>query len=331
MKAQVINDFGKALEVFQETNDLQIPYPQENEIQIQVLASSVNDLDTKIRNGDLGFMAPEFPAILHGDVAGIVTGIGKNVTRFKKGDKVFGFIGGIKGYSGGLSDFITADERFFSIAPNSSSFAELGSLPLVGITAYEAIIERACVERGQTVLIYGATGGVGHLALQLAKLSGAKVFAVVVNQEQVDIARELGADETIIFSEKEVKTYVHEFTNGLGFDIVVDTVGLQNFPNALEAVKVAGKVINTFAYINADLTSAQMKGVSLHFIAMLIPLFTNINKEKYGQILSKYASWLDEKKLTVLVDEKSFSFTEVGLAHQYYESKKAKGKIVLLK
>jgi len=331
MKAQVINDFGKALEVFKETNDLQIPHPQENEIQIQVLASSVNDLDTKIRNGDLGFMAPEFPAILHGDVAGIVTGVGKNVTRFRKGDKVFGFIGGIKGYSGALSDFITADEDFFAIAPDAISFAELGSLPLVGITAYEAIIERACVERGQTVLIYGATGGVGHLALQLAKLSGAKVFAVVVNQEQVDIARELGADETIIFSEKEVKTYVHEFTNGLGFDIVVDTVGLQNFSNALEAVKVGGKVINTFAYINADLTSAQMKGVSLHFVAMLIPLFTNINKEKYGQILSKYASWLDEKKLTVLLDDKNFRFTEVGLAHQYYESKKAKGKIALLK
>ena len=124
---------------------------------------------------------------------------------------------------------------------------------------------------------------------------------------------------------------MHEFTNGLGFDIVVDTVGLQNFSNALEAVKVGGKVINTFAYINADLTSAQMKGVSLHFVAMLIPLFTNINKEKYGQILSKYASWLDEKKLTVLLDDKNFRFTEVGLAHQYYESKKAKGKIALLK
>ena len=330
MKAQVINDFGKALEVFQETNDLQIPHPQENEIQIQVLASSVNDLDTKIRNGDLDFIAPEFPAVLHGDVAGIVTGIGKNVTRFRKGDKVFGFIGGIKGYSGALSDFITADEGFFAIAPDAVSFAELGSLPLVGITAYEAIIERGNVEKDETVLVYGATGGVGHIAIQLAKLLGAKVFAVVISQEQADIARQLGADETIIFSEKPVKEYIHEFTNGLGFDVVVDTVGLQNFSNALEAVKVSGKVINTFAYINADLTSAQMKGVSLHFIAMLIPLFTNINKEKYGQILSKYAYWLDEKKMTVLVDEKSFSFTEVGLAHQYYESKKAKGKIALL-
>lgn len=331
MKAQVTNDFGKALEVFQETNDLQIPHPQENEIQIQVLASSVNDLDTKIRNGDLGFIAPAFPAILHGDVAGIVTAVGKKVTKFKTGDKVLGFIGGIKSYSGALSDFITADEAFFAIAPKSIAYAELGALPLVGITAYEAIIERAAVEKGQSVLVYGAAGGVGHIAIQLAKLSGAKVFAVVVSKEQADIARQLGADETIIFSEQAVKEYVQEFTNGLGFDVVVDTVGLQNFTNALEAVKVGGKVINTFAYINADLSTAQMKGVSLHFIAMLIPLFTNINKEKYGQILSKYASWLDEKKITVLVDEKSFSFTEVGLAHQYYESKKAKGKIALLK
>jgi NADPH:quinone reductase len=331
MKAHVINQFGKSQDTFQEVNSLSIPIPSDTEIQVEVFATSVNDLDTKIRNGDLSFIAPEFPAVLHGDVAGVVTEIGKNVTKFKKGDKVFGFIGGIKGYSGSLSEFIVADEKFFSKAHKSLSYAELGSLPLVGITAYEAVIERGKVKKNQKVLIYGATGGVGHLAVQLAKLSEAQVFAVVINQEQAKIAKKLGADETIVFNEKEVKDYVQEYTNGLGFDLVIDTVGLQNFFIALEAVRAGGEVINTFAYITADLGAAQMKGVSLHFIAMLIPLFTNINKEKYGAILSEYAQWLENGKVRVLIDEKTFSFNQVGLAHQYYESKNAKGKIALLK
>lgn len=331
MKAQIINQFGKATDVFQEENSLSIPVPSDDEIQVEVLSSSVNDLDTKIRSGDLSSISPEFPAILHGDVAGIVTEVGKNVTKFKKGDKVFGFVGGIKGYGGVIVDFIVADEKFFAIAPNSLSNAELGAIPLVGITAYEAVIEKANVKDGQTVLIYGATGGVGHIAAQLAELSGAKVFAVVINQEQEKLAYKLGADATIIFSEKDVQEYVQEFTDGQGFDVVIDTVGSQNFTLALQAVKTAGIVVNTFAYVNGDLSAAQMKGVTLLFIAMLIPLFTNVNKGKYGQILSEYAVWLEEKKVRVLLDEQTFNFNQVGLAHQYYESRNAKGKIALLK
>jgi NADPH:quinone reductase len=331
MKAYVINTFGKAAEVFQEVQSLPIPLPGDDEIQVEVLSSSVNDLDVKIRNGSLNTIAPDFPAILHGDVAGVVIEVGNNVTGFKRGDKVFGFIGGIKGYGGALADVVVADAKFFSIAPKTLSNAELGAIPLVGITAYEAVVEKASVKPGQTVLIYGAAGGVGHLAVQLAKLSGAKVFAVVINQEQEKLAYKLGADVAIIFGQKDVNDYVQEFTNGQGFDVVIDTVGLQNFLVALEAVKVSGTVVNTFAYINADLSSAQMKGVSLHFIAMLIPLFTNANKERYGHILSKYSTWLDEKNVTVLLDEKIFSFDDVGLAHEHYESRNAKGKIALVK
>lgn len=331
MNAQAIYEFGKASEVFQQQSDLPVPEPRANEIMVEVFASSVNDLDTKIRNGDLGFLAPDFPAVLHGDAAGIVTATGSNVTRFKKGDRVFGFIGGIKGYTGSLSEFIVADEQFFAHAPASASYAQLGALPLVGITAYEAVIERGKVKKNQQVLIYGATGGVGHLAVQLAKLSEATVVAVVLNRDQALIAKTLGADTILITGESEVKDYVQEYTKGAGFDVVIDTVGLQNFFNALEAVKPGGEVVNTFAYIQADLAAAQMKGVSLHFIAMLLPLFTNTNKEKYGAILTAYAHWMEEKKLQILIDEKTFSFSEVGLAHAYYESKEAKGKIALVK
>jgi len=329
MKAHVINAFGN-VDVFQESNLLKMPIPSDHEIQIQVLGSSVNDLDTKIRSGNLGFIAPEFPAVLHGDIVGVVTQVGSSITKFKKGDKVFGFVGGIKGYPGALAEVIVAKEDFFAQAPGSISNAELGSLPLVGITAYEAVVEKAHVQKNQQVLVYGAAGGVGHLAIQLAKIREAKVVAVVVNDEQAQLALSLGADHAIVSGTKDVKQYVQEFTNGFGFDVVIDTVGLQNFPIALEAVKAAGTLVNTFAYIQTDLSPAQMKGVSLHFIAMLIPLFTNTHHEKYGQILATYANWLEAKKIKVVVDEKTFRFHEVGKAHAYYESRQAKGKVALL-
>ena len=167
MKAWGINRFGGP-EVFQE---LEVPTPTlgDSDVLIQVKASSFNPIDAKIRRGELP-VAPKMPAILHGDVAGIVVQTGRLVQRFQIGDEVYGMIGGFGSAQGALADYIKADSSLLARKPNNLSFQEAAVLPIAAITVWEALVEKAPVRPGQRVLIHGGTGGVGHIAVQMANL-----------------------------------------------------------------------------------------------------------------------------------------------------------------
>ncbi|UYY98157.1 zinc-dependent alcohol dehydrogenase family protein [Peribacillus frigoritolerans] len=327
MKAQIIQSFGDP-SVFQ-LEEVSKPELKPGHVLIQVKASSVNPIDTKVRAGAVPAVAPEFPAVLHGDVAGLVSAVGEGVTEFKVGDEVFGCAGGFKGTGGALAEFMLADAELLAHKPKNLTMEEAAALPLVAITAWEALFNRAHLVPGQDILIHAATGGVGHIAIQLAKWKGATVYTTASSQEKLEIGTRLGADVTINYREESVHDYVQKYTDGKGFDVVFDTVGGENLDRSFEAAAVHGTVAAIAARSTHDLSPVHSKGLSLHVTFMLLKILNKDMHKQYGEILKKVAKVVEEGKLRPLVDPNMFTFDEVSKAHEYMESGKAIGKIVL--
>ncbi len=326
MRAWVIHEFGDP-GVFQE-RDMPLPELKPNHVRIQVAATSVNPVDCKIRRG--APMAPNLPAILHGDVAGTVVAVGEGVTAFAVGDEVYGCAGGVKGSGGALAEYMVADAHLLARKPKSLTMAEAAALPLVAITAWEALLDRAQVQPGDKVLVYGGTGGVGHIGVQLAKAAGATVYATVGSEAKGAIARRLGADVTIPYPNQTVAEFVAAHTGGAGFDIVFDTVGNHNLPNAFAAAKLGGTVVTTAARSQQDLTPLHSKGLTLHGVYMLIPLLHGVGRAHHGEILTKLAHWVDQGSVRPWLDRaQTFRFADVAAAHHHLESGQAIGKVVL--
>ena len=327
MKAQVISSFGDS-SVFQ-TMDLAKPEVKPGYVLIRVAATSVNPVDCKVRDGKYGSIAPAFPSILHGDVAGVIADVGAGVTGFAIGDEVYGCAGGFTDEPGALAEFMLADARLIAKKPKSLNSVEAAALPLVAITAWEALFEKVHLAKGKTVLIHAGTGGVGHIAIQLAAWAGADVYATVSSEDKAEIAKSLGAKETINYRIEQVTDYVNRVTHGKGFDVVFDTVGGDNLEKSLAAVALYGDVISIQAAGNHDLTPLHSKSASLHAVLMLLPLLHKVQRERHGEILKKIAELVDANHLKPLIDPHLFSLEDIAEAHAFLESGKAVGKIVV--
>ena len=327
MKVQAIEQFGEP-SVFK-TMDLPQLDAIPGHVLIRVAASSVNPVDFKIRRGVAAKIAPAFPAILHGDVAGTIEEVGEGVSAFKPGDQVYACAGGVKGLGGALAEFMLANAALVALKPKALTMVEAAALPLVAITAWDGLIDRAKVRAGQSVLVHAATGGVGHIGIQLAKWSGAKVFATGSTDEKLAIARELGADVAINYRTQTVEEYVGQYTDGKGFDVVFDTVGGDNLAKSFQAAALNGTVVSTSTSSTYDLSPLHAKGLSLHVVFMLIPMLYGIGRAHHGEILSDLAKLVDAGKVRPLIDPKSFSFSDVAEAHRYLESGQALGKVTL--
>lgn len=323
----MINKFGDS-SVF-EIAEVEKPKVIPGHVVLHVKASSVNPIDTKIRSGFVPAVTPEFPAVIHGDVAGVITEVGEGVTEFKVGDEVYGCAGGFKGTGGALAEYMLADAHLLAHKPKNLTMAQAAALPLVTITAWESIYNRAHVQNGQTVLVHAATGGVGHIAIQLAKLAGAKVFTTASSEEKLNIGKRLGADVAINYREQSVEEYVKKYTDGKGFDIVFDTVGGENLDKSFQATAINGTVLAIAARSTHDLSPLHAKGLSLHITFMLLKVINKDQRQDHGKILREVTTLVEEGKLQPLVDEKIFTFDQVSEAHAYLESNKAIGKIVL--
>ncbi len=327
MQAQIVTQFGNPT-VFG-TADVPVPQVLPHHVLIRVMATSVNPVDYKIRQGVVPDIAPEFPVVLHGDVAGVVEAIGEGVTSFKPGDEVYACAGGVKGLGGALAEYMLADADLVAHKPRSLTMVEAAALPLVSITAWEGLIDRAKVQPGQRVLVYGATGGVGHIGVQLAKWAGATVYALVSSEEKGAIARKLGADFTINYRQQPVEEFVAEHTYGQGFDVVFDTVGNDNLQQAFKAAKLNGTVISTVSLSQQDLTLLHAKGLTLHLVFMLIPLLHGVGRSRHREILTQLAQLADVGQVRPLLDSQVFTFCDVAAAHQRAESGQAIGKVAL--
>lgn len=324
MKALVLTQFGGP-ENF-ELQDLAKPELKPGHVLIKQAATSINPIDMKIRGGlPIG---PAMPAVLGADVSGRVEAVGAGVLDFAPGDAVYGFAGGARGQGGALAEYILADARLLAPKPSKLTFREAAALPLVTITAWDAW-ERSLLSAGQHVLVHGGVGGVGHVAIQLAKAIGARVSTTVSGDEDAKEAMSLGADGTINYREEPVAAYVERLTGGQGFDVVFDTIGGGNLPNSFEAAKINGHVVTTNSRTTQDLAGLHAKALSLHVVFALLPMLTGVGRDRHGRILRTTAKWADEGKLKPLIDPHSFTLATAPDAHRLLESGKAHGKVVV--
>ena len=329
MKAYQTQTYGS--EASFELTEVPVPELSSGHILIEVKATNLNPVDNKLLRNDLG-VNPALPAILHGDVAGIVSAIGSDVTDFSLGDEVYACAGGFVGTAGALAEFMPADAQLVARKPRSLSFVESAALPLVVITAWESLIDSARVEPDEFVLIHGGVGGIGHVAIQLAKARGARVATTVSSAEAAKLASDLGADDVINYRAEPVADYVQRLTDGQGFDLVYDTVGGSNFENSLQAVRNYGRVVTVYTATDSttvDLQTAFFKSAAVHTQNMSIPLITGQGREHHGEILQQAAELADAGQLKPLIDPHRFTFAEVNEAHVFFESKQYVGKIVL--
>lgn len=326
MIVQAIAQFGEP-SVFQ-TMDLPRPEVIPGHVLIRVAATSVNPVDFKLRKGAMPSIAPDFPAVLHGDVAGVIEEVGEGVNAFKPGDEVYGCAGGFKGMGGALAEFMLADADLVALKPKTLTMRQAAALPLVAITAWDSIM-RVKLQAGQTVLVHAGTGGVGHIGVQLAKWAGAKVFTTVSSEQKIAIARNLGADIAINYRQQTVDDYIAAYTQGKGFDVVFDTVGKDNLDKSFTAAALNGTVVSISTRSTHDLSPLHAKGLTLHVVFMLIPLLHGTGRARYSKILFNIAKLVDQGTIRPLLDPKSFTFSEVAAAHQYAESGQAVGKVTL--
>ena len=323
MKAMIIKEIGST-DVFQLAEKAK-PVAKAGHMVVEVKATSVNPIDIMLRSLELPWSV-NLPEVLHGDVAGIVSEIGEGITDFNVGDEVYGMAGGINGVDGALAEFMLVDARLMANKPKTLTMKQAAALPLVAITAFEALVEKMNVQAGDNVLIHAATGGVGHIAIQLAKVLGAKVTATY-SSANLALAKTLGADSLVDYKTESVSDYVQAYTDSIGFDKVFDTVAGDNIEKSFEAVKFNGHVATILPI--SDPIQISLKSLSFHSVLMLIPLCHGINQASHGRILTEIATLVDAGKITPIIDESDFSIWEVAKAHDHLASGKAVGKITL--
>ncbi len=326
MKAQIIRENGGP-EVFEAT-ELDTPLAGPGQVLVQVAATSVNTADLMARSmGPVVDFIPTPPAVLGMDFAGTVEAVGPGVEGYAIGDAVYGCAGGVAHHPGALAEYIVADVRLIAPKPAKLTMVEAAALPLVSITAFEALFDRMRLTVGQTVLVHGGAGGVGHIAVQLAVSAGARVYATDHGAERLATIEALGATP-IDYAAEPVDDYVARYTDGRGFDLVFDTVGGPNIATSLAAAKLNGQVATTVSIGEVDLTMAHLRGATLHVIYMLIPLIHGHGALAHGIILSKVAALVDRGALAPIVDA-VYPLDRAADAHRRLESKAAIGKVVV--
>ena len=299
------------------------------ELKVKLQAAGVNPVDTKVRRHGVFYDQP-LPAVLGCDGAGIVVETGVGVSQFKVGDQVWFCNGGLGREQGNYAEYTVLDERWVSLSPKTFSFVEAAAAPLVLITAWGALFDRGGLQAGQTVLIHAGAGGVGHVAIQLAKLKGARVIATVSSAQKADFVKSLGADEAVIYTSNGFADAVNELTGGKGADLVFDTVGAEVFKESIAATAHFGRLITLLDPGELNLSEARMRNLLIGFELMLTPMLRDLPeaRDKHVDILNQCAQLADKGLLKLHVSQQ-LPLKEAAAAHQLIEAGHATGKIVL--
>src|SRR5262247_4947115 len=294
----------------------------------RIAAGGVNPLDTKIRAGKAAHARQPLPAVLGLDMAGTVEETGPGVTSFKVGDEVYGMVGGVGGLQGTLAELIAVDADLLAHKPGNLSMRQAAALPLAIITAWEGLVDRAKIHTGQTVLIQAGAGGVGHIAVQLARAFGAKVFATV-SPEKKQVVENFGAIP-IDYRAASVEEYVAAHTEGKGFDIVYDTVGETSLDASFTAVKrYTGHVLSSLGWGSHSLAPLSFRGATYSGVFTLHPLLSGEGRAHHGALLVQAAHLADAGQLRPLLDPRVFTLHGIGEAHAVMLGKQAQGKVVV--
>ncbi|MFD1605438.1 zinc-dependent alcohol dehydrogenase family protein [Flavobacterium artemisiae] len=324
MKALVLENFGEKYTL----SDIKKPSIEKGEVLVKIKASGINPLDLKIKEGQAAHAQVSLPAIPGIDLAGIVEAVGEGVANFKIGDEVYGMTGGVGGVQGSLAEYAAVDADLLALKPKNLSFKEAAALPLIFITAWEGLIDRANVNAGHNVLIQGGAGGVGHIASQIAIAKGANVFAAV-SPAHIELIKKYGATP-IDYTISTPDDYILEHTNGEGFDIIYDTVGGAALDNSFKAAKqYKGHVISILGWGNHSLAPLSFRGATYSGVFTLYPLISGKNRKEHGQILKEATQLVEAGKVIPIVDAKNYTFETIEEAYNAITNGTAKGKVVI--
>lgn len=328
MKSIVMTAVGEP-DVLKFQDSLEPEITQPTEIKVRLAAAGVNPVDTKIRRNGV-FYEDSLPAILGCDGAGEVIEKGSAVSRFKLGDKVWFCHGGLGREQGNYAQYNVLDERWASLMPISYTFAEAAASPLVLITAWGALFERGGLRAGQTVLIHAGAGGVGHVAIQLAKIKGARVITTVSSEKKREFVKSLGADEAVIYNPHGFVKEVNKLTDNKGADLVFDTVSPAVFQESIAVTAHFGRLVTLLDPGELSLAEARMRNLLIGFELMLTPMLRNLPeaRDKHIKILNQCAIYADKELLKPHISE-LLPLKEAAKAHRMIEERHTSGKIVL--
>lgn len=310
MKAIILKGFG-GVENFAAA-DIEIPVPKENEVLVKSKSISINPVDAKTRvgNGRASFYANVNPIILGWDISGVVVEVGAKVTKFKKGDEVFGMID-FPGLGKAYAEYAVAPAEHLAIKPANISHEEAAAATLAALTAYKAL-ELLELKKDEKILIHSAAGGVGHYAVQIAKHIGAHVIGTA-SEKNRDLVKGLGADEFIDYKSQKLTDAIS------GVDKVLDSIGGENIDRSLEVMKPGGIIVSMPSGKNAEVTEkAAAKGIK--GMGMMV----NSNDQHINEI----ASYL-EKGILKSIIFKTYSLDQIPEAHTQIESGSTAGKIIV--
>src|SRR5437879_451267 len=304
MKAVVIHEYG-GLEVLK-YEDVPRPEPKDDQLLIRVIAAGVNPVDGMIRSGLFAKDGSRpFPMILGGDIAGLVEKVGSKITNFKAGDPVFAYVS----LDGGYAQYALTTERETASKPKSLTYVEAAAVPIVGLTAWQALVDSAKLSAGQTVLIHGGSGGVGSFAIQIAKARGAKVIATASTANQ-DLLKELGADVAIDYTKQKFEDIAKDV------DVVLDSVGKDTLARSYGVVKKGGFIATLVSRVDqAELDKHGIRGAS-------------ISVEPNSAELAEITKLIDAKKVKIIVSQ-TFPVADAAKAQAQADTGHTRGKIVL--
>ncbi|MGM0412626.1 MAG: zinc-binding dehydrogenase [Pseudomonadota bacterium] len=328
MRAVRVHEPGGAEQLrYEEVPEPAIERP--GQVKVAIRAAGVNPVDTKVRQRGPMF-AEGLPFIPGCDAAGEIVEVGEGVTDRAVGDRVFLCYGGLGAAPGTYAEYTVVDAARARPLPESVDFTTAAAAPLVAITAWESLFDRARLQADQTALIHAGAGGVGHVALQLARLQGARTATTVGSRDRIGFVGGLGAEEIIIYTERDFVDATLAWTDGRGVDVALDTVGGATWRRTVEAVAHYGDLVTLLNPGEVDLTEARTRNLRLSFELMLTPQLRGLPEalDHQGTILDRCAQWLDSSDLQVEVAE-TLALEQVVEAHQRLEAGGMQGKIVL--
>ena len=324
MNAMVMTDFGGPdVLTLQEWPD---PQPGPKDLHLRVLAAAVNPVDCKTRQAPRwGDRKP--PMILGFDVCGEVVAMGPEVTGFSMGDTVIASPSLIR--EGSYAEQVCVDFRTAAHASKTLSSEENSALPLVTLTAWESLVMHGDLSADDTVLIHAGAGGVGHIAIQLAKATGARVITTAGQPDSISLCEEVGADHIINYHEQDVTEAVMTITKGLGCNIVYDTVGGDVFNQSIDCLRHFGRLVTIVPGVPGDQINALFaKSASIHFEFMGCRLMNDLDPAEHGRILAKAIGLVESGQIRPHISH-TYSLDEIPEAHKQQESQRTRGKLAI--
>jgi NADPH:quinone reductase len=303
------------------------PEPAQGQVLVRIKASAVNPLDLKIQQGEAPHARQPLPAVLGIDLAGVVESAGPGVTQFRRGDEVYGMTGGVGGLQGSLAEYAAVDADLLAPKPANIGMREAAALPLIFITAWEGLVDRANIRPGQKVLVQGGGGGVGHIAIQIARAFGAEVFATGSAKDEVYIGQ-LGAT-FIDYNGMSVADYVARHTSGRGFDLIYDTVGGAVLDASFNAVARFGHVVSALGWGTHALAPLSFRAASYSGVFTLLPMLTGEGRAHHGEILREATKLCEAGKIVPKLDPRRFTLNTIDQAYDAIRNRHAAGKIVI--